>query len=186
VGFTTMSENSNHVVTIQGTADAYSQVKLFDGTKSIGTVTSTANGTWSFTTSSAVSDTLHTYTAKEIDSHGNVVATSSGAAILAGSNTSTMTATGGDDFLYSSSSKLNDTFVFAPNFGHSTIEGFSATGSGYDTVQFSKSDFNSFASVLAHATQTGQDVVITLDPHDVLTLKNTKLSSLQSQDFHFA
>ena len=176
---------SNHTATIKGTADAYSQIKLYDGTLLLGTVTASANGTWSLT-NSHLSNTLHTIKAQEFDSTGHAVETSSGAVILAASNTSTLKGTGGDDFLFSSSSNLNDTFVFAPNFGHSTIEGFTVTGAGQDTVQFSKSVFDSFASVLAHATQVGQDVVISADASNSVTLKNTKLSALNSHDFHFA
>ena len=144
---------SNHTATIKGTADAYSQIKLYDGTLLLGTVTASADGTWSLT-NSHMSNTLHTIKAQEFDSTGHAVETSSGAVILAASNTSTLTGTGGDDFLFSSSSNLNDTFVFAPNFGHSTIEGFTVAGAGQDTIQFSKSVFDSFASVLAHATQS--------------------------------
>jgi YVTN family beta-propeller protein len=80
---------------------------------------------------------------------------------------------------------INDTFVFASNFGHSTIEGFTAAGPGQDTIQLSKSVFDSFASVLAHASQVGQDVVIS-SGSDTLKLLNTNLSALNSQDFNFA
>ena len=55
----------------------------------------------------------------------------------------------------------------------------------HDTIQFSKTVFDSFASVLSHASQVGQDVVISTGS-DTLTLKNTKLSALNSHDFHFA
>lgn len=175
---------SIHTATITGTADAYSQIKLYDGTVSLGAVTASANGTWSLT-NSHLSNTLHTITAQELNSTGHVVETSSGAAILGASNTGTFTGTGGDDFMYSSSSYVNDTFVFASNFGHSTIQGFTASGSGHDTVQFSKSVFDSFASVLSHASQVGQDVVIA-SGNETLKLLNTKLSALNSQDFHFA
>jgi hypothetical protein len=175
---------SNHTATIKGTADAYSQIKLYDGTLLLGTATASANGTWSVT-KSHLHNTLHTITAQELDSSGHVVETSSGAVILAASNTSMFKGTGGDDFMYSNSSNLNDTFVFVSNFGHSTIQGFTAAGSGHDTVQFSKSVFDSFASVLSHASQVGQDVVIS-SGSDTLKLLNTKLSALNSQDFHFA
>jgi hypothetical protein len=186
VNFTSLTESSSHVVTIQGTADALSHVKLYDGTTSLGTVTTGSNGTWTYTTSSAVSDTLHKFTAQEVGNTGHVVATSSGAAIMAASNTSTMTGTGGNDFLYSGSSNLSDTFVFASNFGNSAIQGFSAgSGSGHDVIQFSKSVFDSFATVLSHASQVGQDVVIS-SGNETLKLLNTKLSALNSQDFHFA
>jgi Ca2+-binding RTX toxin-like protein len=66
------------------------------------------------------------------------------------------------------------------------IRDFVAGGRGHDVVQFSTSVFDSFASVLAHAAQVGQDVVISADANDSLTLKNTKLSALNSHDFHFA
>jgi hypothetical protein len=100
--------------------------------------------------------------------------------------TSTLTGTGGNDFLYSGSSNLSDTFVFASNFGHSTIQGFTAgSGSGHDVTQFSQSVFDSFATVLSHASQVGQDVVIS-SGSETLKLLNTNKSALNSQDFHFA
>ena len=76
-----MYKNWSDGVTIKGVADANSQIKLYDGNTSLGTVTTAADGTWSFKTSSAVSDAVHTYTAKQIDSTGQVVGTS-GSAIL--------------------------------------------------------------------------------------------------------
>ncbi|MBR0906454.1 hypothetical protein JQ588_27720 [Bradyrhizobium liaoningense] len=78
-----------------------------------------------------------------------------------------------------------DTFSFAANFGNDVIKDFAASGPAHDTIQFSKSVFDSFASVLSHATQSGQDVVIATGG-DTLTLKNMKVGSLTSQDFHFA
>jgi hypothetical protein len=78
-----------------------------------------------------------------------------------------------------------DTFVFASNFGHDVIKDFAAGGPSQDTVQFSKSVFDSFATVLSHASQVGQDVVVS-SGSDTLKLLNTKLSALDSHDFHFA
>jgi hypothetical protein len=78
-----------------------------------------------------------------------------------------------------------DTFVFAANFGKDVIKDFAASGPSHDTIQFSKNAFSDFASVLNHASQVGQDVVIA-NGADSLTLKNTKLGALQSHDFHFA
>ena len=77
-------------MTIKGTADAYSQVKVYDGTTSLGTVEPAADGTWSLKTPSAVSNTVHTFTAQEIDSTGHVVA-SSGSAILGSTRSNTLT-----------------------------------------------------------------------------------------------
>ncbi len=86
--------------------------------------------------------------------------------------------------MYSSSSALNDTFVFASNFEHSIIQSFTATGPGHDTVQFSKSVFDSFSSVLSHASQVGADVVISTG-NETLKILNTNLSALSNRDFHF-
>jgi hypothetical protein len=182
VGLTTMYKNWSDSVTIEGVAAANSQIKLFDGNTSLGTVTTDADGTWSFKTSSAVSDTVHTYTAKQIDSSGQVVG-SSGSAILGSTGSNTLKGTSGDDILVGGGQ--SDTFVFASNFGRDIIRDFKASGSAQDTIQFSKTVFDNFASVLSHASQSGQDVVISTG-NDTLTLKNTKLSALNSSDFHFA
>ena len=153
-----------------------------DGNTSLGTVTTAADGTWSFKTSSAVSDTVHTYTAKQIDSSGQVVGTS-GSAILGSTGSNTLKGTSGDDIFVGGGQ--SDTFVFAANFGRDIIRDFNASGSAQDTIQFSKTVFDNFASVLSHASQSGQDVVISTGS-DTLTLKNTKLSALNSGDFQFA
>ncbi|WP_430649563.1 Ig-like domain-containing protein [Bradyrhizobium murdochi] len=182
VALTTMYKNWSDIVTIKGVADPNSQIKLYDGNTSIGKVTAAADGTWSFQTSSAVSDTLHTYTAKQIDSSGQIVGTS-GSAILGSTGSNTLKSTSGNDILVGGGQA--DTFVFAVNFGRDVIKDFAASGSPQDTIQFSKTVFDSFASVLSHASQVGQDIVIS-SGSDTLTLKNTKLSALSSQDFHFA
>ena len=182
VGLTTMYKNWSDIVTIKGVADANSQIKLYDGNTSLGTVNTAADGTWSFTTSSAVSDTVHTYAAKQIDSSGQVVGTS-GNAILGSTGSNTLKGTSGDDIFVGGGQ--SDTFVFAAHFGRDIIRDFSASGTAQDTIQFSKTVFDNFASVLSHASQDGQDVVISTGS-DTLTLKNTKLSALNSSDFQFA
>jgi Big-like domain-containing protein/parallel beta helix pectate lyase-like protein len=166
--------------TIKGTADAYSQVKLFDGNKYIGTVKADGDGDWTYK-ASGISDQTHTFKAQTVDSSGHT--TSSGAAILGSSRGNTLTGTTGDDIFIGNGHP--DTFQFAANFGKDVIKDFAADGRGHDTIQFSKSVFSDFASVLNHASQVGQDVVISTGD-DSLTLKNTKLGSLQSHDFHFA
>ena len=79
-----------------------------------------------------------------------------------------MTGTSGDDYFVANGHP--DTFVFAASFGHDVIQGFSASGSAHDTIQFASSEFANFASVLAHASQVGVDVVIALGS-DSLTLE---------------
>ncbi|WP_213287244.1 Ig-like domain-containing protein [Bradyrhizobium sp. sGM-13] len=183
VALTTMYQNWSDIVTIKGVADANSQIKLYDGNASLGTVNTAADGSWSFKTSSAVSDTVHTYTAKQIDSSGQVVGTS-GNAILGSTGSNTLTSTSGDDLFVGNGGA--DTFVFAPNFGNDVVKDFGTYGRSHDVVQFSKSVFDSFASVLAHAAQVGQDVVISADADNSVTLKNTKLGAISSHDFHFS
>jgi hypothetical protein len=182
VNFTSLTENPSSIVTIKGTADAFSQVKMYDGKAYMGTTTAGADGTWSFTSSSAVSNTVHTFSAVEVDSAGHTTA-NSGSAILGSRGSNTLTSTSGNDILAGNGHP--DTFVFAPNFGKDVIQDFHAGWRGSDTIQFSKSEFDSFASVLSHASQVGQDVVISAGS-DTLTLKNVKLGGLNSHDFHFA
>ena len=76
-----------------------------------------------------------------------------------------------------------DTFLFAADFGlKDSAAGGRATN---DAMQFSKSDFDGFASVLSHASQMGPDMAMSAGS-DTLWLKNTKLGALDSSDFHFA
>jgi hypothetical protein len=183
VGITKMYENSSHIVTIKGTADAFSLIKIYDGTKSVGLVDTAADGTWSYTTASAISKTVHTFSAQEIDKTGHVVG-SSGSAILGTTGNDALTSTHGNDLFKGYGG--HDTFVFAPNFGQDVIKDFAARGWSHDVVQFSKSVFDNFADVLAHATQSGHDVVIAAGTGDTLTLKNVKLAALDKADFHFS
>jgi hypothetical protein len=183
VALTTVSKNGSDIVTIKGVADANSQIKLYDGNASLGTVKTAADGSWSFNTSSAVSDTVHTYTAKQIDSTGQVVGTS-GSAILGSSGSNTLKGTSGDDLFRGNGGQ--DTFAFAANFGNDVITDFGAGRRSPDVVQFSRTVFDDFADVMAHASQQGQDVVIDAQGGSALTLKNTSLSSLDRSDFHFA
>jgi Ca2+-binding RTX toxin-like protein len=182
VEITDLSSQSG-IATIKGTADAGSVVKVYDGSTSLGSATAGADRSWTFASNSALSNTVHKITAQEVDGTGQVTATSSGAAILGSSGADTITGPNGDDVLVGNGGQ--DTFVFAANFGHDVIKDFVAsTGTTHDVVQFSKTVFDSFASVLADASQVGADVVISAGS-DTLTLKNTKLSALDTRDFQF-
>ncbi len=77
IDFTNVYEGWNDKATIKGTANPYTQIKLLDGTQSLGSVKAGSDGSWSFKTS-ALSDTVHTFSAQQIDSTGRVVATSLG------------------------------------------------------------------------------------------------------------
>lgn len=64
-------------------------------------------------------------------------------------------------------------------FGHSIVFG------GDFSIHFGKADFASFSDVQAHMTQSGADVIITLDAQDFLTLHNVLMSNLHASDFLF-
>jgi hypothetical protein len=171
-------------VTFKGTADPYSQITIYDNGKAgVGTVKAGSDGTWSLTTKSGVSDTVHNFTTKATDSAGNV-SSGTGSAILGTHGGDTLKSTSGDDLFKGNGG--HDTFVFAPNFGKDVITDFRASGFSHDVVQLSKSVFDNFADVLAHAAQSGHDVVINAGAGNTLTLKDTKLAALDKHDFHFS
>lgn len=182
IDVTNVHQHRDHTATINGTADANSQIKLSDGTASAGSVTAGADGKWSFHTSD-LSGKAHAFTAEQVDTTGHVVGTSSGEAIVGSRQGETLTGTTGNDVMVGKGGA--DTFVFASNFGHDVIKDLATGGPAHDAIQFSKSVFDSFASVLSHAAQSGHDVVIATGS-DTLTLKNTKVDALNSHDFHFA
>ncbi len=76
----------------------------------------------------------------------------------------------------------NETFVFAAAIGESTIGGFASS----DIVQFSSADFANWQALSGHIAQSGDDVVITYDSNDTVTLTDTGASSLTSANFKFA
>jgi Bacterial Ig-like domain/RTX calcium-binding nonapeptide repeat (4 copies) len=182
--FTGVHQHWNDTVTFKGTADPYSQITIFDNGKgSVGTVKADKDGAWSLSTKSAVSDTVHNFTTKVVDSDGHS-STASGSAILGTNHSDTLKGTSGNDLFSGNGGR--DTFVFAPNFGKDVIKDFQEAGRSHDVVQFSKSVFDNFADVLSHASQSGHDVVINAGSGHTLTLKDTKLASLDKYDFHFA
>lgn len=56
----------------------------------------------------------------------------------------------------------------------------------HDVIQFNGGGFTDFASVLAHAVESGGNTVITSDTGDTLTLANVLRASLVADDFRFA
>jgi hypothetical protein len=103
----------------------------------------------------------------------SIVGTAGNDILVSGTGSATMTGGGGAD-----------TFVFVQNFGTDTIADFQATGTSHGTLEFSQATFADLASVLAHATQVGTDVVIAADQHNSVTLKNVALANLTSSDIH--
>ncbi len=172
--------NSNGTVTLSGTSEANSSVSVYDGTTDLGTVTTAANGTWSFTTGK-LSTAVHTFTLTAVDVAGNV-GSGSNVAIYGPASHETINVGPANDLVTVLGG--SDTFAFGTSLGNDVITGFQATGSSHDILQFSHNTFNSFAAVLAHAAQVGSNVVITVDAADTVTLTNVHLSSLQKTDIH--
>ncbi|WP_345946590.1 Ig-like domain-containing protein [Bradyrhizobium sp. 150] len=167
-----------------------SHVSTLTGSTSGGSVSGTDSGLKSLETSfhqdlnsdGHIGTSTATASSTVSDSTSQVVATS-GSTLVASTGNTTLKGTSGNDIFVGSSQA--DTFVFGANFGHDVIKDFVARGPAHDTIEFSKTVFDSFASVLSHAAQSGGDVVLATGS-DTLTLKNTKLDALTSHDFHFA
>jgi hypothetical protein len=85
----------------------------------------------------------------------------------------------GDDVL--SGLGGDDAFVFADNFGEDIVSDFMDG----DVIEFTGNTFDSYAAVLANMVEGGQDIIITLDAGNSLTLNNTTISDLQADDFRF-
>ncbi|ACF00099.1 outer membrane adhesin like protein [Rhodopseudomonas palustris TIE-1] len=103
--------------------------------------------------------------------------------IKGGSGADIITGGAGNDILTGGSGA--DVFVFAAGFGKDIVTDFATKGSSADVLQFSSSMFANFTDVMSHTTQVGNDVVVTLDADNSLTLANTQIGSLAADDFRF-
>jgi Ca2+-binding RTX toxin-like protein len=111
----------------------------------------------------------------------NVITGNAGNNLLTGQGGSdTLTGSAGRDTL--SGGDGDDTFVFAAGFGKDTILDFET---GSDVLQFTPDVFADTQQVLAASTQMGSDVVIAYDAFNSVTLTDTLLANLQTQDFYF-
>jgi hypothetical protein len=88
---------------------------------------------------------------------------------------------GGPGDTLNAASYGQDTFVFANNFGHETINNFHPA---QDIIQLQQSQWGSLANVMADIHQVGADSVLTLDAGHVITLANIQHASLTAADFH--
>ena len=88
----------------------------------------------------------------------------------------------GDDLI--SGGRGADLFVFEARFGHDILGDFNP---GEDDIRFSGvGGLASFDDVMAHAVQSGTNVIITDLAGDTLQLNNVLRSSLTSGDFLFS
>lgn len=94
----------------------------------------------------------------------------------------------GNDSLFGGAGR--DTFIFGVGYGNDSISDMSSD-LGYgatplDVIQLSTAlGVSSFADVLAHAQQVGNNTVITFDASTSLTLAGTPLLSLEAANFIF-
>jgi serralysin len=80
----------------------------------------------------------------------------------------------------------NDTFNFSAGFGKDVVTDFSAGLGATDVLHLTLGTaFDTFAEVMAAATQVGTDVVITIDATDTITLTNVLKTALVADDFLF-
>ncbi|WP_158596033.1 beta strand repeat-containing protein [Oleomonas cavernae] len=169
-----------------GTGDDSMRGGLGDDTyvvDSVGDVASEANGggvdtvrtSVSFTLGSGL-DNLIITTSQAANGTGNNLAN-----ILTGGNgANVLTGGGGNDTLTGDSGA--DTFVFGTGFGHDRITDFAAN----DLIRFEDGLFTDFADVMAHASQSGADVVIDHAHAHTITIENYVLGNLNAGDFLFA
>lgn len=92
----------------------------------------------------------------------------------------------GDDKLIGNGG--HDIFQFSSHngvvdFGHDTVMDFTP---GDDRIRISHGAFANYSEMLQHTEQVGNDVVITYDNNNSITLHDTQLSSLHYGDFIFA
>ena len=95
----------------------------------------------------------------------------------------TFTSTAANEVFYGGGG--DDTFVFAPDFGHDTVIDFSAGAGSDDTIVFDEAVFADLDAVIAASEQQGDDVLITADAANSLLLKGVSLSQLHEDDFRF-
>ena len=110
-----------------------------------------------------------------------------GATITVGSVTLQISYVGGTGNDLLTGGTGNDTFNFGVygngpvNMGNDTVTDF-ADG---DKIQIDDAIFSDFADVQAHMQQVGNDVVITYDGNNSITLENTNINSMNANDFLF-
>ena len=122
---TSDTRNGNGWFRLTGASEANSTIKIFDGSKLLGSTTADSIGQWSYTTSALSKATVHSFTSTATDVAGNV-GHSSGATIYGTGGNNTIHSTSGSDLLTGGGGV--DTFVFSStNFGKDVITDFQAS-----------------------------------------------------------
>ena len=162
---------------LTGTSEANSAISIYDGNTgaALGNTTASTTGDWSFIFGGQ-SNSVHDFIVNASDQTGNA---GSAPVVYGTAGNDTITNSAPNEVLFGNGG--NDTFVFSGSVGKDTIADFSAST---DVVQLSHNTFADFAAVLAHATQVGSDVAVAIDSSNSITLHNTTLSQLTSNNIH--
>lgn len=108
----------------------------------------------------------------------------------AGNNTinlqaAAQTAIGGNGCTLNGAAAGGDTFEFYKFCGIDTVNGFIAGSTNHDMLAISTKAFADFAHLLGATKQVGNDLLITIDANDQITLKNVALASFTSSNVRF-
>jgi hypothetical protein len=163
---------------VSGTSEASSSVSVFDGNTGglLGHTTAGSNGAWSVLMGNISYNAVQNFVLTATDAAGHVGSTH---ALFGTTGNDVISNTAVNEVLFGNGG--TDTFVFGGNVGKATVADFQANN---DAVQLSHNAFSSFADVLAHAAQVGTDVTIAIDASNSVTLHNTALTQLTSNNFH--
>jgi Ca2+-binding RTX toxin-like protein len=174
--------NSDGSFTVGGTCEAGSSVSVHDSGTLLGTSHASSSGSWSFT-SAPLANSIHDFSVTATDAAGNV-GLGTNSAVYGTTGNDVITSVAGSERLTGGGGA--DRFDFtSTHFGNDVITDFSPSGRNHDVVEFSKSVFTDYSSVIAHASQSGGDVVIKYDGADTVTLLGVQLNKLAPGDFHF-
>jgi hypothetical protein len=77
----------------------------------------------------------------------------------------------------------NDLIIFEKGGGNLVVTDFSAGAGTDDVIDLGAFSYASFAELMAHATQSGTDVVLKLGAKDQILLRNVALQALAPDDF---
>lgn len=174
----------------RGGADPGALVTVTEGGAVLGAATADQTGAWSMQLTLS-SSAQHVLSVGEKTVAGAFV--SAAGCTFVGMVRQVLSGGDGDDVLIGRSGDTltggagSDHFVFNPGFGRETIVDFTpGTPDGVgDKIYFDHTLFKDYSRLMQRAKQSSEDVVITLDRNDVLTLHHTSLSSLHSGDFVF-
>jgi Ca2+-binding RTX toxin-like protein len=167
---------------LTGTAQANSDVSIFDGDKLVGTVTAAADGTWSLQ-ANIKGSAVHSFT--ETSTLGSHTALSAGVTLYTPAANKSLQGGSGNDVLIGGPNDTltggggSDTFVFNPSFGKETVKDFNV---GQDVLSFDHTLFaNATASqVLSQTHDSKAGAVIVVDAHDTVTLTGVTVAQLQA------